>query len=84
MADSIEKMIEQRAQQVITRALRLEGTETSSPLRLGSTPGWDSMGHMMVVMELEREFGTTFPTHRLPELVDIPSIVRAVQTAGSR
>lgn len=46
---------------------------------MGATPGWDSMGHMMVVMEVEKEFQTSFPPFRLPELTDVPSIARAVQ-----
>lgn len=72
------KTIEQRIQDTVTRALGLNGSDPSG-LRMGSTPGWDSMGHMMVVMEIEREFQTSFPSYRLPELVDIPSIAKALQ-----
>ena len=56
----------------------------SAPLRMGSTPGWDSMGHMTVVMELEKEFQTSFPSYRLPELVDVSSIARAVQDSSKK
>jgi acyl carrier protein len=51
---------------------------------MGSTPGWDSMGHMTVVIALEAEFETRFPTHSLPELVNVDSIVRALGQADSR
>jgi hypothetical protein len=33
---------------------------------------------MDVVMELEREFGTLFPVYRLPELIDVASIAKAL------
>lgn len=79
MTTSPEQQIEQRIQNTIARALSIRNVDASVPLRMGSTPGWDSMGHMMVVMELEREFGTSFPSYRLPELVDVPSIAKAIQ-----
>src|SRR5882672_10648429 len=71
---SQNKTIEQRIQDVLVRALGARSADKSAPPRMGSTPGWDSMGHMMVVMELEKEFQTSFPPYRLPELVDVPSI----------
>ncbi len=79
-----EKTIEQRVENAVVRALGIRPSAMSSPLQMGSTPGWDSMGHMTVVMELEREFQTSFPPYRLPELVDIPSIAKALQTAQSK
>ena len=80
MAISSDNINEQRIQEAIVRALRLKNPG-AIPLRMGSTPGWDSMGHMSVVMELEKEFKVRFPPYRLPELVDIPSIARSLQSA---
>jgi len=37
---------------------------------------WDSLGHMRLVVELEEEFGVSFPTYLLPEILDADSIVR--------
>ena len=74
-----ENTIEQRIRGAVTRALGIRPADPAVALRMGTTPGWDSMGHMTVVMELEKEFKTTFPPYRLPELVDIPSIAKAVQ-----
>lgn len=79
-----ENMIEQRVENAIMRALGKAASDGSHPLRMGSTPGWDSMGHMTVVMELEKEFQTSFPSYRLPELVDVPSIVNAVRNQASK
>ena len=79
MTNSSEKTIEQRVQDAVSRALGIRAADQSMILRMGATPGWDSMGHMMVVMEVEKEFQTSFPPFRLPELTDVPSIARAVQ-----
>ncbi len=79
MTTSPEKTTEQRIEEAIVRALKIPAPDPSTPLRMGSTPGWDSMGHMMVVMELEKEFGTRFPPFVLPQLLDVPSIVQALR-----
>ena len=71
--------IDSRVQNAVKRALGLRSVDDNVPLRMGVTPGWDSMGHMMVVMEIEKEFDTSFPPYRLPDLVDVPSITSAVQ-----
>jgi len=78
MSTSPDSSTEQRVQEAILRALKMPACTPSTPLRMGSTPGWDSMGHMMVVMELEKEFGTRFPPYLLPQLLDVPSIAKAV------
>ena len=48
------------------------------PLQMGETPGWDSLGHMTVILELEREFGVRVPVTRIAELTDVESIARFV------
>ena len=79
MTTSPERTTEQRIEEAIVRALKIPASDRSTPLRMGSTPGWDSMGHMMVVMELEKEFDTRFPPYLLPQLLDVPSIVKVLQ-----
>jgi len=81
MATIPEAMIEQRIEEAIIRALGIPSRNSSTPLRMGSTPGWDSMGHMAVVLELEKEFNTRFPPYQLPELVDVPSIQKSLRSA---
>lgn len=77
MDHTVHKPVEQRAREAVLRAIGISPA-TDIALRMGSTPGWDSMGHMTVVLELEKEFQTIFPSYCLPELVDIPSITKAV------
>jgi acyl carrier protein len=68
-----------RVAQAVARALRIGDATLPSLLRMGATPGWDSLGHMTVVVEIEREFGIRIPTAVISDLVDIESIVRAVR-----
>ena len=79
MTDSQEKQLEERVHNVIVKALGIKAVDGAIPFGMGSTPGWDSMGHMTVVMEIEREFRTSFPSYRLPDLIDVTSILDAIR-----
>ena len=70
-----------RVRAAILRALHLQGSP-GVPLQMGMTPGWDSLGHMTVVLELEREFGLRVPVTRIAELTDVDAIARMVTPAG--
>jgi acyl carrier protein len=59
--------------------LRLTGAESQTALRMGGVPAWDSLGHMQLVLELEKEFGVAFPTYALADLTDVSAIVREIQ-----
>ena len=72
--------VDDRIRAAIIRALGPASAEAGT-LAMGVTPGWDSMGHMTIVLELEREFGLRFPAYRLPELIDVASIARLVRAA---
>ncbi len=69
--------IRTRVRAAILRALHLQGSP-SVPLQMGATPGWDSLGHMTVVLELEREFGVRVPVTRIAELTDVETIAGVV------
>jgi acyl carrier protein len=42
-------------------------------------PGWDSLRHVIIVMELEHAFGIRFELEEIPMLKSIGQIVLAVQ-----
>lgn len=67
-----------RIERAIQQALNVPPGE---PLELGVTRGWDSTGHMSVVLEIEKAFGVQFAAFQLADLTDVPSIMRALQQA---
>ena len=75
--------IEDRVRQTIIRTFNLSAEHGMGELRMGSLPGWDSLGHMRLVMELEEEFGVSFPAYLLPEILHVESIVREIQKLQS-
>ena len=78
MVDESSSPARGRVVRAVARALGLVGTETPSLMRLGTTPGWDSLGHMTVVLEIEKEFGIRVPISDISDLVDVESILRFV------
>jgi acyl carrier protein len=84
MATAAPEAIDARVRTVIARAFQLSAADAQGDLRMGGLPQWDSMGHMMLVMELEREFGVTFPSFELAELQTIDTIVAALGRQGVR
>lgn len=54
-----------------------------SQLRSGALPGWDSLGHMRLVVALEEAFDVRFPTYLLSQLLDVTSIVHVISDLRS-
>lgn len=79
MDESTNSDIDQRVRQTLARVFQLAPDEVAGDLSMGSNPRWDSMGHMQLLMELEREFGVTFPTYEIAELLSIGAITKAVE-----
>jgi acyl carrier protein len=71
--------LQDRVRAAVLRALHLQGSP-NVPLQMGMTPGWDSLGHMTVILEVEREFGMRVPVTRIAELTDVESILRVVSS----
>jgi len=76
--------INQQVRDVIVKAFNLSLRDAQGDLRMGSVPRWDSMGHMELVSELENVFQVSFPAYALAELVDVDSIVHAIQEQQSQ
>jgi acyl carrier protein len=67
-----------RVQHVIEDTFKVPPGSNQS-YAMGAVPGWDSLGHMRLVIELESVFGVTFPTYTLSELTSVPAIVKALK-----
>lgn len=70
---------DRRVREIIARVFQLTPEEAAGELRMGNPRRWDSMGHMQLVIELEAEFGLTFPTYAIAELVGVATIVQAIR-----
>jgi len=77
--------LKEQVVEVITRTFTLPVNQDAQELRRDSVSQWDSLGHMQLVPELEKAFQIRFPVYAIADLVDVDSIVRAIQKQkGSR
>jgi acyl carrier protein len=57
-----------------------ESPETiQETLRAGDTESWDSLGHLKLFMEVERQFGVKFSTAEILNLIVLKDIIDAIQ-----
>ena len=73
-----------RVRRTIVKTFRISDENDPAEFRMGSLPGWDSLGHMRLVSELEEEFGVTFPAYLLAELLDLDRIVDEIENLQSQ
>lgn len=78
-------MSNKQFEQVCTAFNAAFGTD---PLKIGpesvpaDIPGWDSLGHVRLVAELEKAFGTTFEVDEVMEMEDVAAILRLLVAKG--
>lgn len=77
MTDDIDQLTT-RVRATVARALGLPVSDIGSGFRRGHARAWDSMGHLAVIMEIEREFGVRLSTQQIEELQSITEIASAV------
>jgi len=75
-----KKMIIERAQKIIRKVLRNESFEWHDELTAEDIDGWDSLSHMIIITELEDEFGIKFRLKELNKLTNLDSLITLVQS----
>jgi acyl carrier protein len=63
---------------VFERYFNMPLPEFSSDMAPGSLQEWDSVAHLSLILEIEREFGVQFSTEELGTLADVGSIERTL------
>ena len=75
--------VEERFRKIIRETFHLSPEEAQGELRMGNPSKWDSLGHMELVLEIEKEFGVTFPNFAIADMVSVPGIIRAIEESAS-
>lgn len=63
-----------RREEFFALAARIFGVDRASidgATAYESIPGWDSVNHLRLVMEVERAFGVKYPFERIPSLMTL-------------
>jgi len=60
-------------------AFDVEPRSVTPETKPGDIPGWDSMGHIVLVSSLEQAFGLSFDVDEVMEMEDVGRIMKIVE-----
>ena len=65
----------------VIRALNLRAEQYRPELQIGDVDQWDSVAHLDLMSEIEREFGVRFDLDQITTLTSLPEMVRWLESA---
>ena len=68
-----------RIKQVIANSFNVPLAEIPDNAEINNVPGWDSLGHMILMLELESEFKVSIPTDEMTRLLSLELIQAFLQ-----
>jgi acyl carrier protein len=72
--------IDPRLKSTVLRALNLDNWDLNDETLAYEVPGWDSLSHVNVICEVEREFGIRFRPSEVVQLQDVGDLDRLVRS----
>ena len=74
-----DSKLSEMVQQALAQALNVDPNEIEAETQFGDLPQWDSMGHMEVLVELEKNFGVEISAETITDLVSVPLICAHIE-----
>ena len=72
--DLIQKVIK-----IISESLEVTEDQITEETAIGDLPEWNSLGHIIVISSLEKEFAINFDPEIIMDLEDVSDIVSAIE-----
>ena len=73
----------ERVKEAMSAVFELPASEIPDDASPESVEGWDSLGQIQLVLELEMAFGVRLPAEQIPELVTLGAIEEALRELGA-
>ena len=71
--------LEKKVFEIIAQCLEISASDLSEETAIGDFPSWDSLGHMVIISELEKEFSIKFDMESIIDMEDIADIIEIVE-----
>ena len=71
-----------KLESVLRDTFGLDENADVTSMQFGPEPPWDSVGHAILIVAIEDAFDVTFDMDEVPELLDFPKLVSALNRAG--
>ena len=69
-----------RVQKIIENVLKHNRFEMRDDLAATDVEGWDSLTHVMIITEIEKDFGIRFKLKELNKLKDMGTLVELIES----
>lgn len=70
--------VEEKVIKIIGESLEVEPGVITEDTAIGDIPEWNSLGHIVLISSLEKEFGITFDPEIIMDLEDVSDIIAAI------
>jgi acyl carrier protein len=71
--------IEERVIKIIAKAIDVESNIIDEDTAIGDFPNWDSMGQLVIITSLEKEFEIKFDPEDIMDLEDVGDMISAIE-----
>ena len=71
--------LEKKVIKIIADSLEVNEDQLTQDTSIGDFPEWNSLGHMVIISTLEREFSINFDAEIIMDLEDVSDIVDAIE-----
>ena len=71
--------IEERVIKIIAEAIDVESNIIVEDTAIGDFPNWDSMGQLIIIGSLEKEFDIKFDPEDIMDLEDVGDMISAIE-----
>ena len=72
--------IEEKVLKIISESLEVSQDMVTEETAIGDFPEWNSLGHIVVISNLEKEFNITFDPEIIMDLEDVSDIIEAIES----
>jgi acyl carrier protein len=71
--------LEQKVIKIIAESLEVNEDQITEDTAIGDIPEWNSLGHIVIISSLEKEFSINFDPEIIMDLEDVSDIVAAIE-----
>jgi len=71
--------IEEKVIKIIAEVIKVESSKIDEDTAIGDFPNWDSMGQLVIITSLEKEFDIKFDPEDIMDLEDVGDMISAIE-----
>lgn len=71
--------VQEKVFEIVAQVAETEVSNIAMESTIGDFPGWDSMGHLTILQQVEEAFDINFEPEEMMDIEDVNDIIKAVE-----